>query len=178
MGFTPAIRTCFSKYVTFSGRASRPEYWWFILFVVLASIAAGILDMMFFPAMVTVDSTVTDTGFSYSAESRGPFSIIFALGVFLPFLTAGWRRMHDTGRSGLYLLYPLIVMIGIGSFASLSGVALSPTGSEAVSGLFGLILILAYLVLMISPILVLWWLTRPSQPGENQFGPNPSAVTT
>ena len=44
VGFGEAIGTCFSKYVTFSGRARRPEYWWFFLFVVIVSFAASLVD--------------------------------------------------------------------------------------------------------------------------------------
>ena len=44
MSFSDAVRTCFSKYVTFSGRATRPEYWWFFLFLLLASFALGFVD--------------------------------------------------------------------------------------------------------------------------------------
>ena len=48
MSFTDAIRTCLRKYVTFSGRASRPEYWWFILFLFLGGMVASVLDGMLF----------------------------------------------------------------------------------------------------------------------------------
>ncbi len=44
-------------------------------------------------------------------------------------------------------------------------------------GVFGIILILALCVIAISPFIVLFWLTRPSEPGQNQYGPNPHEVT-
>lgn len=48
MDFQTAVRTCLQKYVTFSGRASRPEYWYFVLFMVLGQILLGIADNILF----------------------------------------------------------------------------------------------------------------------------------
>lgn len=177
MGFTDAIRTCFRKYATFSGRASRPEFWWFALFCFLGSIAAGIVDT----ALFGTGSFQTHTGpgrYGFEAHDNGPLGALFALATFLPSLAAGWRRMHDTGRSGLYLLYPFIVMIGISMYVFLAGgFPYMGGGGPALTGLAGVILGLAVLVLILSPFLVLWWLTRPSQPFPNEYGPNPSEVS-
>ncbi len=86
MTFGESISTCFSKYAAFNGRASRSEYWWFLLFTFLASLATGI---------------VSDT-----------LSALFSLGVLLPSLAVGARRLHDTNRSGWFLLIWLIPVIG------------------------------------------------------------------
>ena len=43
MNFGDAIKVCFTKYVGFEGRATRSEYWWWVLFIVLVSIALGAL---------------------------------------------------------------------------------------------------------------------------------------
>lgn len=168
MGFSEAVKTCFSKYITFSGRATRPEYWYFFLFIVLGGIVFGILDAVFFGGAVET----TPTGFE--ASSNGPLASLFNLAVLLPSLTAGWRRMHDTGRSGLFLFYPLIVMIGVGTFLAVWG-GITPLMSgnfEAfIAGVGGLIAIVSIVVMVLSPLIVLFWLTRPSQPGDNEFGP-------
>ena len=66
MTFQTAIRTCFSKYFTFSGRASRSEYWWFFLFLILPSLVATILDSVIFGSVTTTVET-TDTSVSASA---------------------------------------------------------------------------------------------------------------
>ncbi|NDK36541.1 DUF805 domain-containing protein [Rhodovulum sulfidophilum] len=174
MGFAAAVKVCFRKYFTFSGRASRPEYWWFVLFTLLGSIATGLLDLLLFPSAIQ-----TGPG-SIEAESDGPLVTLFTLAVFMPSVSAGWRRMHDSGRSGLYYIYPLIVLVGILGFAQFVGAfGLAGSGdlAEAFTGVAGLVLILSFLVLMISPLLVIWWLTRPSQSGPNQYGPNPHEVT-
>lgn len=86
MNFEDAIRTCFTKYADFNGRASRGEYWWFVLFSVLAMVAASVLGRAL-PAFVV-------------------------LGMFLPMLAAGVRRLHDTDRSGWWMLIPFVPVVG------------------------------------------------------------------
>ena len=174
MGFGDAIKTCFRKYARFSGRASRSEYWWFALFLFLGSVAFSILDTALF-GTTTVETEVGQL----KVQDNGPLGSLFSLATLLPALAAGWRRMHDTGRSGLYLLYPLIVMIGIATFIGfLSGFGPLMSGDigALMTGAGGLVLLVSFAVLLISPLLVLWWLTRPSQPGTNAYGPNPHEV--
>lgn len=86
MTFGESISTCFSKYATFDGRASRSEFWWWFLFTVLASAAAGI---------------VSET-----------LSALFSLAVLLPSLAVGARRLHDTDRSAWFLLLWFLPIIG------------------------------------------------------------------
>ena len=88
--------------------------------------------------------------------------------------------MHDSGRSGLYLLYPLIVIIGIATFAGIIAgfePILAGNFAEIFAGGSALILAIAMLVFLISPLLVLWWLTRPSDPQTNAYGPPPPHIT-
>ncbi|MFV0514214.1 MAG: DUF805 domain-containing protein [Jhaorihella sp.] len=168
MGFQDAVRTCLSKYATFSGRAGRPEYWYFVLFLFLANLLLGIVDGLLFGGEVRIEPG------SVSAQSNGPLVSLFSLAMLVPSLAAGWRRMHDTGRSGLYLLYPLIVMVGLSLFlgfmAGFGNLAAGNFGA-LFAALGGLVAVVAVLVLLISPLLVLWWLTRPSQGGTNEYGP-------
>lgn len=91
MSFTEAVRSGFDNYVNFSGRASRPAYWWWFLFAILASIVANIID-------AALDVTIV--------------SIIVALALFLPGLAVAVRRLHDTDRSGWWILIGLIPLIG------------------------------------------------------------------
>lgn len=86
MNFQDAVRTCFSKYADFSGRASRPEYWWFFLFLVGLYIVAALLgDIVYWGAVIAT---------------------------FLPSLAAAVRRLRDSGRSPWWVLIGLVPVVG------------------------------------------------------------------
>ena len=86
------------KYATFSGRAQRAEYWYFLLFSTLIVIALSVIDGM--------------TG-SYNEDSGwGLLSGLYSLAVLLPSIAVGARRLHDTSRTGWWLLIGLIPVIG------------------------------------------------------------------
>lgn len=92
MTFVESIKTCLmQKYADFDGRATRSEYWWFYLFYLLSYIGIAIVDGMI-------------TG--------GIIAIIYSLGMLIPSITAGVRRLHDTDRVGWWLLIVLIPLIG------------------------------------------------------------------
>jgi uncharacterized membrane protein YhaH (DUF805 family) len=86
MTFQESIQVCFNKYVDFSGRASRSEYWWFALFVFLGSFVLGMFSTW--------------------------LNVIFLLATLLPQLAAATRRLHDTGRSGWWQLIGIVPLIG------------------------------------------------------------------
>jgi uncharacterized membrane protein YhaH (DUF805 family) len=94
MNMIEATKACFSKYVTFSGRARRAEYWWFILASILVSIVLGIIDALL------------------GLGEIGLLGGLWSLGVFLPSLAVGARRLHDTDRSAWWLLITLLPLIG------------------------------------------------------------------
>lgn len=106
MGFTDAVRSAFANYATFSGRARRAEYWWFALFCTLGNIVAGILD----GAIFGYDAVVEPGFAAYAAPSV--LGGIFSLAILLPSLAVTARRLHDTGRSGWWMLIILIPVIG------------------------------------------------------------------
>ena len=96
MTFGGAVSSCFRKYATFRGRASRAEYWWFVLFELLVFGAAAILGGI--------------TGSSELTTFLLPASILVFV---LPSLAVTVRRLHDTGRSGWLYLIALIPFGGI-----------------------------------------------------------------
>lgn len=98
MGFVEAVKSCLSQYVGFSGRARRSEYWWFFLFNILVSIVASILDSI-------LGTTSADTNI-------GLIGSIAGLALFLPSLAVGIRRLHDTSRTGWWILIGLIPIVG------------------------------------------------------------------
>ena len=170
MGFVEAIKTCLSKYFVFSGRAVRSEYWWFALFVVLVSVVLAVVDASLF-------GMDPETG-----ESTQVLTPIFQLAVVIPMLAAGWRRLHDTGRPGWYLLLPAALSIAtmfilFSSSAVFSALEQGVDDPEALRlpvAFFGVTGLMVVGVLQfILTVLMIWWLTRPSQEGSNQFGPPP-----
>lgn len=86
MNFSDAIKVCFQKYLDFSGRAKRPEFWWFALFCVVVSLGLGI--------------------------ASSALSTLFSLATLLPSLAVGARRLHDNNRSGWLQLLWIIPVIG------------------------------------------------------------------
>ena len=97
MSFADAVRTCLTKYVVFSGRARRSEYWWFALFTFLVSLVASILDL------------ILDTDYS---RGSGLINGVTSLALLLPSIAVAIRRLHDTSRTGWWLLIGLIPIIG------------------------------------------------------------------
>jgi len=86
------------NYAGFSGRARRTEYWMYFLFNILFAIAAVILDNIL--------------GLASETLGYGPIYGLYALVTFIPSLAVGVRRLHDTGKSGWFLLIALIPLIG------------------------------------------------------------------
>ncbi|HEX2526997.1 MAG TPA: DUF805 domain-containing protein [Geminicoccus sp.] len=94
MSFVEAVSACFSKYATFRGRASRSEFWYFSLFIVLVMIGATILDAALFP------------------HGRSLFPSILGLVILLPSIAVLVRRLHDTDRSGWWYWISFVPLIG------------------------------------------------------------------
>jgi hypothetical protein len=86
MTFQESVKICFAKYADFTGRAPRSEYWWFFLFIILASLAASVIS----PKL----------------------SALFTLATLLPSIAAATRRLHDTNRTGWWQLIVLVPLIG------------------------------------------------------------------
>ncbi|WP_422088111.1 MULTISPECIES: DUF805 domain-containing protein [Variovorax] len=87
MDFQTAVKTCLNKYVDFTGRASRSEFWWFVLAQLVVLIVASLIHR-----------------FLYG---------IAALALLLPALAVGARRLHDIGKSGWFLLLALIPLVNL-----------------------------------------------------------------
>lgn len=112
MNFTESINTCFNKYVTFSGRAIRSEFWWFVLFIIIGGVVAGLIDSMIFEPKIVVQSMSAD-GFNFSMLWRPePITSIFSLVTFLPGISVTVRRLHDGNKSGWFYWIVLIPLIG------------------------------------------------------------------
>lgn len=116
VSFGTAIKLFFTNYTNFSGRSRRSEYWFAWLFLSLVSVALNFLG-------------------SEAGDFVSAVSYIWSLATLIPGLSLSFRRLHDVGRSGLYLLWLLLPIVGW--------------------------------------IMVIVQYAKDSQPGSNQYGPNP-----
>jgi len=112
------------KYAQFSGRSRRNEYWMFTLFNLL------IYVLLYGAAIALMESGIGKALLAICA--------IYGLAILIPSLAVGVRRLHDTGRSGWWLLICFVPIVG------------------------GLILLVFFVL--------------DSEPGTNQYGPNPKAA--
>jgi uncharacterized membrane protein YhaH (DUF805 family) len=92
--FIEALR----KYAIFSGRSRRKEYWYFVLFVVLITIALNMIDGLF--------------GAHHRSTGAGLLSTIFSLAILIPSISVSVRRLHDIDRTGWWVLISLVPLIG------------------------------------------------------------------
>ena len=108
MTFSESIKTCLSKFVTWEGRASRSEYWYFILFAVICYVAASIIDRILGTSFsMTNPATGEPQSLGY-----GYVYVLTALALLLPSLAVLVRRLHDTNRSGWWYWIILIPLVG------------------------------------------------------------------
>lgn len=109
MNFTAAVSSAYRKFASFSGRASRSEYWWFALYLLITSILIAFIESALGLGSGVVSSAEGEFSASYSG---GPLSIIWSLGNLLPSLALGVRRLHDTDRSGWWYLIAFVPLVG------------------------------------------------------------------
>ena len=92
VSFPDAIKLGFNRYFDFRGRSTRAEFWWWALFELIAGTALSIADAI--------------------AGTSGILAGLFELAVLIPGLAVGVRRLHDTNRTGWWLLLVFAVIIG------------------------------------------------------------------
>jgi uncharacterized membrane protein YhaH (DUF805 family) len=99
MSFFEAIGSGLRNYASFSGRAVRSEYWYFVLFLLIVGIVAELLDFFLFPLQMVF-------------QGIGPLHILSSLALLLPSIAVSVRRLHDIDRTGWWAL---LYLTGIGT---------------------------------------------------------------
>ena len=132
MSFGEAVKTCFSKYANFSGRARRSEFWWFYLLNVILSLCYTALFQWKLSVRAEVESQIGQAFFDQEkmdalmAKAQACDNVFFpvaiVLGVLslvllLPTLAAWARRLHDVGKSGWLIL--CVIVCGVGGLIPL-----------------------------------------------------------
>lgn len=136
MGYAQAVVSVFSNYFTFKGRAPRSEYWYFVLFYMIGNAATTLIDQRMF-----------------EFQSSGLLGSIYGLVTFVPSLSVAVRRLHDTGRSGWWVLVPILALV------------LAVVVSLAVRSSW------VGVVMLVPVALTIYLFARPSEPGPNAYGP-------
>ncbi|WP_298436695.1 DUF805 domain-containing protein [uncultured Jannaschia sp.] len=186
MGFLEAIRTCFRKYLTFSGRAGRSEFWFFVLFVVLGSIFLVIVNGILFgpthslQTITSYDGSGTETT-SYrevASYDGGWLGTIFTWGIIVPGFAVTWRRLHDRNIRGWWALLPYLapyLLIGALIATTIGFQAILSGGVEAVisGGLPVGVLAVGLAVVLASWVWFIVNLAKEGTIGPNRFGPSP-----
>lgn len=139
------------KYADFTGRAPRAEYWWYALALIVVVIVLSIIE-----------SILGLRGMVFGIY--GPLTALLWVATIVPGLAVGVRRLHDTSRSGWWLLllvpYLITVLMAVRAMAAGSMAGLASAG---LLSLIGIVCCIGFLVLMV----------LPGTPGDNRYGPNP-----
>ncbi len=99
------------KYAVFTGRASRKEFWYFLIFNIVISVMIAVIDGIINAA---INDTLTSTNVTFSVETgTGVLSKFYSWAVLIPSLAVSVRRLHDIGRTGWWLLIAPVPLIGI-----------------------------------------------------------------
>jgi uncharacterized membrane protein YhaH (DUF805 family) len=145
------VDTVTNHYLDFNGRVGRAQYWYYILVVFVLAIGVWLVG---------------------SVTTRA-LSSLFSLALLLPNLGMTVRRLHDTGKPGIWVLLPLIpgvLMIVLGSLAVLGGVF----GFLLFIAAFAMIIWLLWLAAM---AVLIYFCAQPGQAGDNLYGPPPPVWT-
>ena len=133
------------RYAEFSGRSRRKEYWMYVLLLVIVGLVVGVVE-----GIVGLNGMI---GGLY-----GPLSALFLLATFIPSLAVGIRRLHDTNRSGWWML------IGVSPYVA--SAVLLYSGDLALAGILGFVALAGAIVLLV-------FLVLEGTRGPNQYGPDP-----
>ena len=99
-----AFQRALSNYGNFNGRASRSAFWWWVLAVILVLLVTRIIDGALIAPVLRFGA--------FEPNAGQPLSVLVSLGLLLPNLAVGARRLHDIGRTGWWLLIGLVPLIG------------------------------------------------------------------
>jgi uncharacterized membrane protein YhaH (DUF805 family) len=117
LDFTTSIGTCFSKYATLSGRASRSEYWFFSLFYVIGLVTIYVASLVLGALLLGSPFTLVWGGIGLlgllgALGAGGVLAFLFGLVMLIPHWAVSVRRLHDSDKSGWWLLLGLVPVVG------------------------------------------------------------------
>jgi uncharacterized membrane protein YhaH (DUF805 family) len=169
------------RYADFQGRSRRMEYWMFFLFTILVNIGFAILLLLVGGGAAAFGAVDQDNPAGILALGGAVgviyiINILFSLAILIPSIAVGVRRLHDTNRTGWWLLMPVvpyllgIVLVVAGLAALGGGVGGGVSGGFGTFAILGGVMVLAALA---AGIALLVFLLLPGTTGPNRFGPDP-----
>lgn len=173
-----------TKYAEFNGRARRQEFWlfWLVQFIFF-SVLNGIVMALMFQSFSTISAQTDPSNFMFNPTFLilGQVGNIVSLGLLVPNLAVGVRRLHDTNRSGWWLALPAVAFgVGLVLFLITNGTQLAGlfTGKyennpEAVFGVMGSGFLMVWLPTVVASIVLFVFNILDGTPGVNRFGPDP-----
>lgn len=141
-------RNVTEHYIDFQGRVRRHEFWHYVLALVVIYVIAGILQSVIGSHLLTS---------------------LLSLGLFLPNLGMAVRRLHDTGRSGWW------VLIGVIPFAAMIVLTAMAIMTGSLGTMFLTTMLLPILMLAAAALLIYWY-AQPGVVGPNEYGPDPKGA--
>lgn len=163
MGFGQAITHVFRNYVNFRGRATRSEFWWFSLLMVIVYVA------LFIMSSVGIATSADPQLWGFLAQVGSTGTLVWFLATIIPVSAVWFRRLHDSNKSGWW--YVLTNMIGFGGFFFFAISALQ----NQVTFTIGMVLALAF---CIGGLLLLIFAMLPSTSGPNRYGEGSTSVSS
>jgi len=145
------VDTVTNHYMDFNGRVGRAQFWWYILVVVVLAIGVGIV----------------------SAITLGLLSALFSLAIFLPNLGMTIRRLHDSGKPGIWALL-LVVPLLLSIFSGLMALSF---GIYGMFGMFFALFELIRLASLVAAVVLIYFCVQPGDAGDNAYGPAPAPWT-
>jgi len=135
------VDTVTKHYVDFNGRVGRAQFWWYVLVSFLIGFAVGIVaNIIHLPLL----------------------SSLVSLALLLPNLGMGVRRLHDTGKPGIYILIPIVPSVLAVVFLMM---------------LLWPIAMICWLLTLAAAVLLIYWYIQPGDAGDNAYGPPPPPFT-
>jgi len=191
VGFVEAIKRGFRNYATFSGRATRAEYWWWALFTTLSIswLSLFVVGVTLVLSLEWLSSSVIMFALSLSLMGLG---YLIGMACWIPTISVAIRRLHDIGKSGLWVLlvqipFPVVLLTTV-LVLGMFGYGMGHQGySEVPPKLDWLDKVLitavvldgvAALIIIPGSLLQIIWLSRKGDTGSNKYGPDPRLATS
>lgn len=178
MSFAGAIQSGFKNYFNFRGRASRSEFWYWVLFTVLIGLVASTVESVIWPAEEFTGDWMQEIA-SLSAQPT-PLSNFLSFALLIPNLSMAARRFHDAGFSGKWLLLQLVplgygIFAGAGAVVVLNNAAPGMLTREELMSLVFLVLPIFALFLVVAVVFILLALkpSRSFYDGNRYVEPEP-----